>query len=148
MRATHITDASIEALVYGFYAKVRADPALGPVFEQALAGRWEAHLPKMVRFWSGVLLGTGAYLGNPMGAHKALPPFPEALFDRWLALFADQLTETFELGPAAVISEKAQRMARAFRLGLYYDPAKIMAARQGSSDQSLSGALTAPPQCQ
>lgn len=129
MRASQITETSIEAMVYGFYDKVRADADLGPVFNRALDGEWDRHLPKMVAFWSGVLLGTGAYLGNPMGAHGALPPFPEALFDRWLSLFADQLTETFELAPSAVIMEKAQRMARAFRLGLYYDPAKALAAR-------------------
>ncbi|MCK6441719.1 group III truncated hemoglobin [Elstera cyanobacteriorum] len=129
MRASQITETSIEAMVYGFYDKVRADAELGPVFNRALNGKWEQHLPKMVAFWSGVLLGTGAYLGNPMGAHRALPPFPEALFDRWLSLFADQLSETFDLAPSAVIMEKAQRMARAFRLGLYYDPAKALAAR-------------------
>lgn len=124
MRESNITEKNIQKLVDGFYARIRADAELGPIFNQALHGDWSAHLPKMVAFWSGVLLANGAYLGNPMGAHKALPPFPETLFDRWLSLFAEQLNETYELAPAAHILEKAQRMAKAFRFGLYGAPTK------------------------
>src|ERR1700741_4746808 len=62
---TGITEGMIEQLVRGFYAKVRADAVLGPVFEAKIAD-WEPHLAQMFAFWSSVALMTGRYHGTPM----------------------------------------------------------------------------------
>ncbi|BCN40172.1 hypothetical protein ALDI51_34910 [Alicycliphilus denitrificans] len=48
---------SIAALVHGFYADVRADGQLGPLFDHAIGAHWDAHLARMVDFWSTVMLG-------------------------------------------------------------------------------------------
>ena len=55
-------------LVHTFYAKVREDPQLGPIFE-AHVDDWPHHLSKLVDFWSAALCGTSRYRGSPMVAH-------------------------------------------------------------------------------
>jgi len=127
-----ITEAAIRDMVDGFYAKVREDAELGPVFERTLAGRWDAHMPKMYDFWSAVLLTTGRFKGNPMQAHAQIPPFPEEMFGRWLFLFERTLDEVFTPEPAAVIAEKAHRIARSLRMGLYFRPAAPAMPRPGA----------------
>jgi hemoglobin len=117
------TDPAIRELVDRFYAKVRRDPELGPVFEAALHSRWEAHLPKMYDFWSSVMNTTGRYKGNPMAAHTRLPPFPPALFARWLALFSETAHELCTPRLAADFDAKARRIAESLKLALYYRPA-------------------------
>jgi hemoglobin len=76
----------IVTLVHRFYASVRRDPALGPVFDAHVAD-WDHHLAKMCDFWSSVLLGTARYRGTPMPKHVKLPALTPALFRRWLELF-------------------------------------------------------------
>ncbi|HZW21874.1 MAG TPA: group III truncated hemoglobin, partial [Noviherbaspirillum sp.] len=56
-----LTRDSITTLVGDFYADVRADPELGPVFDAVLAGHWEEHLDRMVDFWSTVVLHTHSF---------------------------------------------------------------------------------------
>jgi len=63
---------SITQLVHGFYDDVRQDPLLGPVFEKALHGQWDAHLQRLVDFWSTVALGTRSFKGDVFGKHMAL----------------------------------------------------------------------------
>jgi hemoglobin len=48
---TGIDDAMISRLVRGFYARVRTDELLGPVFAARIAN-WEPHLQRMCDFWS------------------------------------------------------------------------------------------------
>jgi truncated hemoglobin YjbI len=82
--ATGITEAMIERLVRGFYAKVRSDPALAPIFDARIQN-WEPHLQKMCAFWSSVTLMSGRYHGTPMVKHMPLP-VDACHFDRWLEL--------------------------------------------------------------
>ena len=70
--ATGITEAMIERLVRGFYAKVRSDPALAPIFDARIQN-WEPHLQQMCAFWSSVTLMSGRYHGTPMVKHMPLP---------------------------------------------------------------------------
>lgn len=117
------TDEAIHALVDAFYAKVRRDAELGPVFDAALHDRWDAHMPKMYDFWSSVMNTTGRYKGNPMATHMALPPFPPQLFARWLSLFAETARELCAPPLAAAFDRKARRIAESLKLALYYRPA-------------------------
>jgi hypothetical protein len=70
MERTGIDEAMIERLVRGFYAKVRADAVLGPIFEARIRD-WEPHLSQMCAFWSSVALMTGRYHGTPMAKASA-----------------------------------------------------------------------------
>jgi hemoglobin len=81
-----ITEAEGAALVERFYTKVRADPEIGPIFNDVVQN-WDAHLALPKDFWSTVLLTTGRYKGNPLLAHFCLP-IEERYFARWLTLFS------------------------------------------------------------
>ena len=85
MARTGIDEPMIARVVHGFYAKVRQDPLLGPVFD-ARVKNWDTHLEKMCQFWSSVALMSGRYHGSPMIKHLPLP-VDAAHFDRWLELF-------------------------------------------------------------
>jgi hemoglobin len=109
------TEAEIHTLVHGFYASIRNDRVLGPIFD-AHVGNWDVHLAKMVDFWSSVLLGTARYRGTPMPAHCALPQLRPELFERWLTLFA---ATTQSLGNAPM-QAKADELARRIARSLWY----------------------------
>ena len=117
-RFSQLDDAAIEALVRAFYARARADAALGPVFESAVHD-WDEHIETLTRFWSSVMLTSGRYKGNPVAAHRPLPIEP-ALFGRWLALWGETAHELFDPAIAAAFRAKAERIAESLKLALFY----------------------------
>jgi hemoglobin len=104
-----ITEARIANLVDRFYAKVRQDDEIGPLFNQEVQN-WDAHLALLKDFWSTVLLATGRYKGNPLVAHFRLP-LEERYFGRWLALFTETAREVMSPSHAATVSQKAHLIA-------------------------------------
>ena len=121
----HISEDAIVRLVDGFYAKVRADDELAPIFATAIAAdQWEPHLAKMRDFWSSVMLTTGRYKGNPVAVHMAVAGMEPHLFSRWLELFGETCAELFEPEIADAFRAKAIRIADSLKLALYYRPTK------------------------
>ena len=116
MERTGITEAMIERLVHGFYAKVRSDPVLAPVFGARITD-WEPHLQQMCAFWSSVALMSGRYHGTPMVKHMPLP-VDAGHFDRWLELFEAAANEICPPVAAAHFVERAQRIAASLELGI------------------------------
>jgi len=106
------SEQEIRALVETFYAKVREDELLGPVFARHLDGAWPAHLDRMVDFWATVLLGAASFRGDPVARHAALPEIGPGHFDRWLELFEETLRERFSEPTARDILGRAMRMRR------------------------------------
>lgn len=115
--AAAIDDALIAAVVDGFYARVRVDELLGPIFERRV-GDWPAHEALLARFWSSVLLLSGTYKGSPMQAHLALEGLSHAHFLRWLSLFEETLAELCTPLQAEAFLSRARRIASAFEAGL------------------------------
>jgi hemoglobin len=111
-----VDEASIHRLVHGFYAKVRQDSLLGPIFDSRIAD-WDEHLERMCRFWSSVMTMSGAYHGNPMAKHIRLPVDAEH-FDRWLALFEATAAEVCSPDAAPQFIERARRIASSFELAI------------------------------
>ncbi|HWI83997.1 group III truncated hemoglobin [Ramlibacter sp.] len=109
------TEEEVAFLVHDFYARVRADDALGPIFERHVHD-WTRHLATMVDFWSGALRGTARFRGTPMPKHVALPGLSAALFQRWLALFG-ATTATL---PNAALAERANDLAARVAESLWY----------------------------
>jgi hemoglobin len=112
MRADICCRADIERLVDGFYAAVRRDDVLGPIFDDIARTDWAVHLPKMYDFWETVLFGRSAFRGNPLAVHLDLArraPLTGREFGRWLALFDAQVAASFD-GPLA--DEARRRAAR------------------------------------
>ena len=104
-----ITEAEIANLVDHFYAKVRKDDEIGPLFNQEVQN-WDAHLALLKDFWSTVLLATGRYRGNPLVAHFRLP-IEERYFARWLALFTETASQVMTTAHAAIVVRKAHLIA-------------------------------------
>ncbi|HEY3681048.1 MAG TPA: group III truncated hemoglobin [Bradyrhizobium sp.] len=118
----HVSEENIRRLVDGFYAKVRRDPELAPIFLRAIPGDWRPHLNKMYAFWSSVMLTSGRYKGNPVVKHLALPGVQPVLFERWLELFNETSAELFEDAISAEFRAKAARIAESLQLAMFYRP--------------------------
>ncbi len=101
-------------MVHAFYAGVRQDEALGPIFEQHIDD-WDLHLAKLVDFWSAILLRTGRFTGTPLPKHMALPGLSAELFQRWLALFR----ATTAAQPNQAMGEQAYAMAQRIAQSLW-----------------------------
>jgi hemoglobin len=119
MSSSAITASSIVQLVDAFYARVRDDAVLGPVFEAKLAGHWHEHMPRMHAFWTKVLLGTGDFQGNVFGTHMALSGIKTEHFVRWLTLFRLTALEVLGEDGAAEAILVAQRIASSLQLGFF-----------------------------
>lgn len=108
---TLCTEEEITRLVHTFYARVRQDETLGPIFN-AHVNDWPHHLAKLVDFWSALLRGTGRFDGAPMSKHAALPDLNPALFQRWLELFRDTADGQSNQAMAQQACEMAGRIAQ------------------------------------
>ncbi len=121
-RLDHVSEDGIRRLVDAFYAKVRQDAELAPIFARAIPGDWGPHLDKMYAFWSSVMLTSGRYKGNPVAKHSTLPDMHPALFERWLALFKQTAEALFEERISTEFCAKAMRIAESLKLALFYRP--------------------------
>jgi hemoglobin len=118
----HVSEDAIARLVDEFYARIRQDPVLGPVFARAIPGDWGPHLAIMRNFWSSVMLTSGRYKGNPVAVHKHVDGIEMELFDHWLALFDETCRGMFAPAIAAEFMVKAVRIADSLKLSLFYRP--------------------------
>lgn len=112
-----LDEAALAGLVAAFYAKVRRDPELGPVFNDAVHD-WDEHLRLLTAFWSSVALGTRAYRGNPMAVHQARQDITAAHFPRWLALWRETTDERLAPADAERLQGYAARIGESLRYGL------------------------------
>ena len=116
-----VNEGSIAVLIDRFYAEVRQDPVLGPVFEAAIADEeWPVHLATMRRFWSSVMLASGRYSGNPVAVHRAVAGLERPMFERWLALFNATAASLFAPEQAALFTSKARRIATSLQLAVFH----------------------------
>ncbi|MGF7171247.1 hemoglobin [Sphingobium xanthum] len=119
-RLLQLNDDGLARLVDAFYARVRADASLGPVFNDAI-GDWPEHLEKLAAFWSSVMLTSGRYKGQPVPAHmKHKSRITPALFDRWLALWARTTDELMVPEAAAALQDRAARIAQSLQLAMFF----------------------------
>lgn len=139
--SARIDDAGLERLVAAFYARVRGDAALGPIFNEAVHD-WPEHLGKLAAFWSSVMLTSGRYKGNPLAAHmKHRDRISPELFGRWLALWAQTTNDLMAPAAASALQAKAARIAESLQLGLFFrlDPQSV-ARPAGATDASSASA--------
>jgi hemoglobin len=114
-----INEALVRAVVEAFYAKVRRDPLLGPIFNEAVAD-WPKHIDRLCAFWSSLTLMTGRYKGEPFEVHLKLPPLGPVHFRTWLGLFEETLGELCTPDQAEVFRIRAERVAESLNLGLAF----------------------------
>ena len=116
----YATDDQIETLVATFYARIRRDDVLGPIFLAAIGEDWTAHLKTMCDFWSSVMNTTGRYKGKPIPAHLKLPGIEPRHFEHWLRLFRETARELFDAELAAMFIQRAERIAESLKLGFAF----------------------------
>lgn len=108
----------ISSFVERFYARIRDDELLGPIFAQRVAD-WPAHLEQMKRFWRSVLHNSGEFNGSPMRKHVAIDGLKERHFGRWLALFLETLRDgEVNAEATAHVGTKARTIAESLLTGV------------------------------
>ena len=118
-----IDEVFIGDMVEEFYARIRNDEVLGPVFENQIKDNWDKHLLTMKRFWASVALNAGMYSGKPMAAHSNVTGIEADQFPRWLALFETTLKDIAPTPEAAdYFIVRAKRIANSLQMGLFYNP--------------------------
>ncbi|GGC17043.1 hypothetical protein GCM10011494_39880 [Novosphingobium endophyticum] len=118
--AADIDEADLARVVDAFYARIRADAELGPIFNQAIDD-WPGHLTKLTAFWSSVMLTSGRYKGQPVPAHlKHKDRITPALFDRWLSLWKQTTDEVMAPDAALALQSKALRIAESLKLAMFF----------------------------
>ena len=107
---------AIARLVDAFYDKVRVDPVIGPIFNEAVHD-WAEHKRLLTSFWCSVVLKAQTYRGNPMQAHR---PWPIEVrhFEHWLDLWGRTAGELLPEAEAATMVEFASRIGQSLRYGL------------------------------
>ena len=106
----------IARLVDAFYDKVRADPVIGPIFNEAVHD-WPEHKRLLTSFWCSVVLKAQTYRGNPMRAHRPWP-IQAQHFDHWLALWRETTAELLPEAEADTMVAFAERIGQSLRYGL------------------------------
>jgi len=125
---TGIDDEMIGRLVDAFYARVRSDELIGPIFNARIAD-WDQHLQRLRLFWSSVILMSGRYSGSPMQKHMALP-IDARHFDRWLQLFRQTAHEICNPRAANLFIKRAELIARSLEMGVASNCGVLLAEDQ------------------
>lgn len=116
--AIGVDETFISSLVDRFYARVRDDALLGPIFDQRIED-WPFHLDRMKRFWRSVLHNSGEFSGSPMAKHAIIPGLDAGHFDRWLRLFYATLREEEPAdGATQLVGAKARMIAESLLTGI------------------------------
>lgn len=115
-----LDESGLTRLVEAFYARVRRDPDLGPVFNDAIDD-WDEHMARLAAFWSSVMLMSGRYKGQPVPAHaRHGSRITRPLFQRWLALWAETSNAMMTPEAAQAVQAKAARIAESLQLALFF----------------------------
>jgi hemoglobin len=115
-----LDESGLRQLVDAFYAAVRADDMIGPLFNDAI-GDWPRHLAQLSAFWSSVMLMSGRYKGQPMPAHlKHKSRITPEMFERWLALWRTTTDRLMWPEDARALQDKAARIAESLSLALFF----------------------------
>ena len=110
-KAMLCTEQEVVLLVNTFYARVKHDPLIGPVFDQHIQD-WPTHLEKMVDFWSSLLRGTARFRGMPMVTHSRLEGIAPEHFQRWLELFRQTTHDLENAGLRERANDLSSRIAQ------------------------------------
>lgn len=140
---SEISESSLAHLVDAFYVRVRADPELGLIFNDAVLD-WPEHLQKLAYFWSSVMLTTGRYKGQPVPAHlKHKDRITPALFNRWLHLWQLTTDELMAPAAAAALQSKAARIAESLQLAMFFKlaPSPNQVSEGQAVDQEHKGTV-------
>ena len=117
----------IHSLLEAFYAKIREDDMLGPIFNKIVKD-WSSHILRITDFWETNLFNEQTFKGNPLKVHQKVDTevnniITQEHFGRWLNIWFQTIDELFE-GPVA---DTAKRRARKMSTFMFL---KIFEARK------------------
>ena len=116
-----ITRDDIDTLLARFYADIREEPTLGPIFEGRIGADedvWAKHIAKIGDFWSNVMLHTRIYQGNPMRVHMGIHEIRPVHFEIWLDLFEATARDVLPEGKANAFNSMARRIGSSLSMGI------------------------------
>lgn len=117
--ADGLTSAVIRDVVVAFYARVRKDDVLGPVFAEIVGEEWDSHLEKVAAFWRYTTQIDRTYNARDfMPAHVRHPQIQASLLPRWLLLFRQTAREVCTREAADHLIGIAERMAASIEMSL------------------------------
>ncbi|MDP5076576.1 MAG: group III truncated hemoglobin [Nonlabens sp.] len=125
MESTNLLNnrAAIDLLVSTFYAKVRANNLLGPIFNSVITD-WPAHLTHIASFWETNLLRSSNYKGNPIEKHKEVDHAVNnginmEHFGTWLQLWFETIDSLFHGEHAQLAKGRARNMSTFMFIKIY-----------------------------
>ena len=111
--------AAVRHFVEVFYAAVREDAVLGPVFARIIADAdWEHHFEVMTDFWSAVAFDGPSFRGNPMIKHAMIRDIKAEHFKRWLEIFEPVARACWSTEIADLLIFRAHQLAPALLRGV------------------------------
>lgn len=129
--ALGVDEAFVSQLVETFYAKIREDGLLGPIFDHRIAD-WPEHLDRMKAFWRSILFNSGEFSGNPMLKHMTIPGLDEHHFAHWLDLFYATLRDLEQTpGASELVGGRARMIADSLLTGIATRRDGVAGARAG-----------------
>lgn len=130
-----LDERQLPDLLDRFYARVRADALLGPLFNDAVRD-WPHHLARLCDFWSSVMLTSGRYKGNPIMMHlNHAARIEPTMFDRWLALWREVTDTMLPVEVAILMQAKAARIAESLKIALQLQKPAGRASMLARSDK-------------
>lgn len=136
--AVGVDAAYIATLVDSFYARIRDDAVLGPIFAERIHD-WPVHLEQMKRFWRSILHNSGEFTGSPISKHIAIPALDASHFAHWLELFYATLRD-IEPDPRAseLVAGRARAIADSLLTGIAIQREGLTGARAGEGLPQLA----------
>ncbi len=116
--------SDISLLVNTFYAKIRKDDLLGPIFN-AHVTNWPEHLEKLTDFWESNLFRVSKFKGNPPFAHQRVDTaerygITQQHFGHWLQLWFETINDLFEGERATLAKDLSRRMSTHLFLAIWH----------------------------
>ncbi len=111
------TREDISSLVNAFYAKIRKEEVLGPIFNKHIQdNQWPEHLSKLTDFWETNLFGIQKFKGNPTKKHISVDQhmdhsIDQTHFGKWIQLWFETIDELYEGELAFKAKNAARKMA-------------------------------------
>ncbi len=106
-------EAGLQHLLRHFYADVRQDTVLGPVFATRIQD-WPAHLERIGSFWARQLGAPSNYSGGFAGVHLTLG-IEEEHFQHWLRLWERNCRQHLSAEPAEWMIRRAHEIGSHLR---------------------------------
>ncbi len=122
----------IETLVNTFYAKIRRDNLLGPIFNKHIPEeKWPEHLSKLSDFWETNLFGVSKFKGNPTLKHIIVDEnlnhtIEQTHFEQWLTIWFTTIDKLFTGELATKAKNASRNMASAQFMMMFKNKPKII----------------------